>query len=90
MPATTPQPVPVACSPRAGLLSEGPRWDAEREELLWVDIIGSRLHRARLGADGLLHEVATVEFDRHVGAVAPAIDGGYVVAGTDPTLRRTR
>jgi sugar lactone lactonase YvrE len=73
-------PVPVACSARAGLLSEGPRWDAERGELLWVDIIGSRLHRARLGTDGLLHEVASVQFDRHVGAVAPAAGGGYVLA----------
>ncbi len=40
------------------MLSEGPRWDAPRGELLWVDIVGSRLHRARLGADGLLDEVA--------------------------------
>ena len=25
-----------------GLLSEGPRWHEERQELLWVDILGAR------------------------------------------------
>jgi sugar lactone lactonase YvrE len=76
----TPRPRPVACSPTAGLLTEGPRWDGERDELLWVDIIGSRLHRARLDAAGRLEEIEWVEFDRHVGAAAPAVGGGYVVA----------
>lgn len=62
------------------MLTEGPRWDARRDELLWVDIIASQLHRGRLGADGLLDEVASIQFDRFVGAVAPATDGGYVLA----------
>jgi sugar lactone lactonase YvrE len=73
-------PRPVPCSPLPGLLSEGPRWDAKRDELLWVDIVGWRLHRARFGADGLLHEVASIQFDRFVGAVAPAAGGGYILA----------
>ncbi len=73
-------PVLVPCSAKPGLLSEGPRWDADRDELLWVDIIGSRLHRARFGADGRLHEVASIQFDRFVGAVAPAVGGGYILA----------
>ena len=72
--------MPVPCSATPGLLSEGPRWDAERGELLWVDIVGSQLHRARLDADGLLETVASMQFDRFVGAVAPAVDGGYVLA----------
>ncbi len=80
MTTTTTPPVPVPCSRTPGLLSEGPRWDAQRGELLWVDIIGSRLHRARVAADGLLDEVAAIRFDRFVGAVAPAIHGGYVLA----------
>jgi sugar lactone lactonase YvrE len=78
--ATRTPPVPVPCSAKAGLLSEGPRWDAERGELLWVDIVGSQLHRARLGAGGLLEVVASIQFDRMVGAVAPAVGGGYVLA----------
>jgi sugar lactone lactonase YvrE len=71
---------PVACSTTVGVLSEGPRWDGERGELLWVDIVGSRLHRARVGADGMLDELAELQFDRFVGAVAPVLDVGYVLA----------
>jgi sugar lactone lactonase YvrE len=33
-----------------------------------------------LAADGSLERVATIEIDRHVGAVAPAFSGGYVLA----------
>jgi sugar lactone lactonase YvrE len=77
---TSTPPRPVPCSATPGLLSEGPRWDAERGELLWVDIVGSRLHRARLDADGLLEMVASIQFERFVGAVAPVVGGGYVLA----------
>ena len=76
----TAAPIAVPCSATPGLLSEGPRWDAEREELLWVDIIGSRLHRARVGTERLLHEVDSLQFDRFVGAAAPVAGGGYVLA----------
>ena len=71
---------PVACSATPGLLSEGPRWDGARDELLWVDIVGAKMHRARLGADGMLDEVASLQFDRFVGAAAPVDGGGYVLA----------
>jgi pyruvate/2-oxoglutarate dehydrogenase complex dihydrolipoamide dehydrogenase (E3) component/sugar lactone lactonase YvrE len=80
MTAMTTPPVPVPCSATPGLLSEGPRWNAGRDELLWVDIIGSRLHRGRLGPDSLLDQAAPIQFDRFVGAVAPAVGGGYVLA----------
>lgn len=71
---------PVPCSAQPGLLSEGPRWDADRDELLWVDIVGFTLHRARVGADGRLREAAPLQLDRFVGAAAPAAGGGYVLA----------
>jgi sugar lactone lactonase YvrE len=63
-----------------GLLSEGPRWHEERGELLWVDILGRQVHRGAVGADGGVERLETITLDRHVGAVAPAIGGGYVLA----------
>ena len=64
----------------SGLLSEGPRWHEERQELLWVDILGCQMHRGTLSADGALERVETISVDRHIGAVAPAAGGGYVLA----------
>ena len=72
--------VPIPWSAVAGVLTEGPRWHAERGELLWVDILGRTLHRGRPGLDGALESVDTITLDRHVGAVAPAAGGGYVLA----------
>src|SRR5277367_4732132 len=69
-------------SPEPGLLSEGARWHEQREELLWVDILGRRLHRATLTRDGHPGRIETVELDRDVGVVAPAAAGGYVAAAT--------
>jgi sugar lactone lactonase YvrE len=63
-----------------GLLSEGPRWHRERQELLWVDILGRQVHRGTLRGDGSLERVVTIAIDRHVGAAAPAASGGYVLA----------
>lgn len=75
---TAPKVTPWSLEP--GLLSEGPRWDEERQELLWVDILGRRFHRATLTADGGPDRVRTVALDRHVGAVAPVAGGGHVLA----------
>ncbi len=63
-----------------GLLSEDPRWHEERQELLWVDILGCQMHRGTLSPDGALEHVETISVDRHIGAVAPAVGGGYVLA----------
>jgi sugar lactone lactonase YvrE len=63
-----------------GLLSEGPRWHEERQELLWVDILGRQMHRGTLSPHGALERVETIVVDRHIGAVAPADGGGYVLA----------
>ena len=69
-------------SPEPGLLSEGARWHEQRQELLWVDILGRRLHRATLTHDGQPSRIETVELDRDVGVVAPGAAGGYVAAAT--------
>lgn len=70
----------TAWSSEPGVLSEGPRWHEERQELLWVDILGKQVHRGRVGDDGALEVLTTMDLDRHVGAVAPAEGGGYVAA----------
>src|ERR1700735_5940960 len=67
-------------SPEPGLLSEGPRWHEQRQQLLWVDILGRRIHRATRAREGHPGRTETVELDRDVGVVAPAAAGGYVAA----------
>ena len=73
-------PEATAWSKTPGLLSEGPRWHQERQELLWIDILGRQMHRGTLAANGTLEHLETISIDRHIGAVAPAIGGGYVLA----------
>ena len=69
------------CSTDAGLLTEGPRWDAEAGELLWVDILGSHVPpRPARRRRACWPRSGSSPLDRHVGAVAPAVDGGWVLA----------
>ena len=77
-----PPPLPATrvCSPIPGLLSEGPRWDAEKAELIWVDILAGELYVAPLDDHGNLKPVRSFRAGRHVGAAAPATTGGYVLA----------
>lgn len=57
-------------------LAEGPVWDEEHQELLWVDILAGRIHRT--GRDGK-HDMS-IDVGEHVGAVALATDGRLVAA----------
>ena len=61
------------CSAGRGLLSEGPRWDADRAELIWVDVLAREVHTLNAG--------------RHIGTAAPAAAGGYVLAAAGHVLR---
>ena len=70
---------PAAAVPAAAH-GEGPTWDAERGELLWVDITGGLVRRAAVSADGALTEVATHRGGDTVGAVVPAAAGGWLLA----------
>ncbi|MER6629158.1 SMP-30/gluconolactonase/LRE family protein [Streptomyces sp. NPDC000987] len=56
-------------------LGEGPTWDADGQRLIWVDILGSRVHtyHPATGARG----VRVVE--QHVGAAKPRAGGGLVL-----------
>jgi sugar lactone lactonase YvrE len=56
---------------------EGVRWDARRQELLWVDIGAGRFLRA--GLDGLEQPAEHVA-EVPVGAVTPYTDGGWLLA----------
>jgi sugar lactone lactonase YvrE len=69
----------VPCGSEVAELGEGPRWDAARGELLWVDILGCELHRGEVGPSGV-RRIGGHRIDRHLGAVAPAAGGGWVVA----------
>ncbi|MFD8976901.1 SMP-30/gluconolactonase/LRE family protein [Streptomyces sp. NPDC059593] len=80
----------VPCSPLPGRLTEGPLWDDRRQELLWVDIPEGLVHRAALtdGEDGPdLALLATLRFDRPVGAVALCASGALLAAAGTSVLR---
>lgn len=55
-------------------LGEGPTWDVAAGRLLWVDILGCRIHSfdPRSGADS---HMAT---DQHIGAAKPCLSSGLV------------
>ncbi|MBB0243258.1 SMP-30/gluconolactonase/LRE family protein [Streptomyces alkaliphilus] len=66
----------VEAAVRAGAeLGEGPTWDPDGERLIWVDILGGRVHGYRPG-DGR-RSVRVVE--QHVGAAKPRAGGGLVL-----------
>ncbi|MFR0352393.1 SMP-30/gluconolactonase/LRE family protein [Streptomyces sediminimaris] len=61
---------------RAGAaLGEGPTWDAARERLIWVDILGGRVHTYEPGSGR--RTVRTT--GQHVGAAKPRAGGGLVL-----------
>ncbi|MER5380193.1 SMP-30/gluconolactonase/LRE family protein [Streptomyces sp. NPDC002688] len=56
-------------------LGEGPTWDAVARRLIWVDVLGSRVHTYD-PASGRRTVLAT---EQHVGAAKPRAGGGLVV-----------
>ncbi|MEW2167330.1 SMP-30/gluconolactonase/LRE family protein [Streptomyces sp. NPDC007084] len=83
----------AACSPPPGHLTEGPVWDRETRELLWVDIVAGTVHRGALSAradGGALPDIApgtTLTLDSTVGAVHPCRSGALVAAAGSRVLR---
>jgi sugar lactone lactonase YvrE len=65
-------------------LAEGPRWDAARQRLLWVDILGGAVLEGALDeAGGTIVVTERHDFDCMVGAAAFAADGTLLVAGQE-------
>ncbi|MER5193079.1 SMP-30/gluconolactonase/LRE family protein [Streptomyces sp. NPDC002755] len=56
-------------------LGEGPTWDPATGRLLWLDILGSRLH----GYDPSTGRRTVRVTDQHVGAAKPRAGGGLVL-----------
>ncbi|MFJ6698216.1 SMP-30/gluconolactonase/LRE family protein [Streptomyces sp. NPDC091272] len=56
-------------------LGEGPTWDPAAGRLIWVDILGSRVHTYAPGS-GRRTVMAT---EQHVGAAKPGRDGALIV-----------
>lgn len=63
-------------------LGEGPRWDAWRGRLYWVDIDAGLVLDAALDS-GRIVDVGARKVAETVGAVAPADDGSLLVAAHD-------
>jgi sugar lactone lactonase YvrE len=74
---------PTALPP--ALHGEGPTWDADRQELLWVDITAGQVRRASVGDDGALAEIAVHRVGGTVGVVVPAAGGGWLL-GAGPGI----
>ncbi|MEV6014829.1 SMP-30/gluconolactonase/LRE family protein [Streptomyces sp. NPDC051997] len=60
-------------------LGEGPTWDARAGRLVWVDILGSRIHTY----DPVSGRRTVMATEQHVGAAKPAAGGGLVVSLRD-------
>ncbi|ROP38099.1 SMP-30/gluconolactonase/LRE family protein [Saccharothrix texasensis] len=56
-------------------LGEGPTWDHASGTLLWVDVLGSEVHRYSPARD----DDAVLEVPQHVGAAKPRTRGGLVL-----------
>ncbi|MFC8141292.1 SMP-30/gluconolactonase/LRE family protein [Streptomyces paradoxus] len=56
-------------------LGEGPTWDAAAGRLLWIDILGSRLH----SYDPATGHRTVRRTEQHIGAVKPRAGGGLVL-----------
>ncbi|MFD5516558.1 SMP-30/gluconolactonase/LRE family protein [Streptomyces sp. NPDC127066] len=66
--------VEVAVQAHAAL-GEGPTWDSRAGRLIWVDVLGSRIHTY----DPVSGRRTVLATEQHVGAAKPRTGGGLVV-----------
>ncbi|MFZ1489790.1 MAG: SMP-30/gluconolactonase/LRE family protein [Ilumatobacteraceae bacterium] len=67
-------------------LAEAPYWDARRQLVLWVDIVGCRVIEGALQPDGTIAETGCHEFDCMVSAVVATLDGTLLVAAQEELI----
>ena len=72
--------VPTSGNAERSELGEGPVWDAARDGLWWVDSQAGRVFRGTLEGTQLIID-ETRSLGERVGSVAPAADGGLLIAG---------
>ena len=77
--ATTPV---EAVSDRVARLGEGPCWNAKEERLLWVDILGERIHEFDPARD----HTSTIELDGQPGCAVYSYDNNRLVAAVGNRL----
>jgi sugar lactone lactonase YvrE len=73
---------PAVATREAFQLAEGPRWDAARRRLLWVDILGGAVLEGVID-EGRVEVTRRHGFGAMVGAVAFADDGTLLVAAQE-------
>lgn len=70
----------TACRPGPACLGEGPHWDADSQELVWVDILANQVWIGAVEGDEL-RPTASFDVRRHVGAALPCAGGrGWLLA----------
>lgn len=79
-------PTVVAATQERFGLGEGPVWDVARRRLLWVDILAGAVMEGSVDGD-LIEVTGRTEIGGMVGAVAPADDGGLIVAAQERLVR---
>jgi gluconolactonase len=65
------------------LLGEGPVWNDATQQLMWVDILGRRIH----AYDPAAETSRAWQLSETVTALCPGADGGYIVATTTGVAR---
>jgi sugar lactone lactonase YvrE len=71
----------LVCRTEQAVLGEGARWDARRDEFLYVDILKGRVFRHRVSDDGDLIFVRSYLVPGTVGAITPVHeDDGWLLA----------
>jgi sugar lactone lactonase YvrE len=74
----SPDRIDIASS-EVSLLGEGPVWDAQRNSICWVDILGGFVHRLQVTSGS----AQTLALQQLVGCVALCRDGNYIAGLKD-------